>query len=166
MKPLLLDTETKELKTALIGEVGSKEMPLKKDGWQFMWRGLAKTEGAMFYKIVIEATPNVIEGIIMLTMMYDEMLYMNNIEVAPHNYGNKGQHENVAGCLLAFACRLSQANGKGHYKGFLTFDSKTELISLCENKYGATKAAGQKMFFTPEAGDQLIEKYLNVSADY
>ena len=166
MRPLLLDIKTKELRAAQIIEVGSREMPLKKDGWQFTWRRLAKTEGAMFYKITLEETPNLLEGIIMLTMMYDETLYMNNIEVAPHNYGTSGQYENVAGCLLAFACRMSQAKGNGHYKGFLTFDSKTQLISLYENKYGATRALGQKMFFTPEAGDLLIERYLNVSADF
>lgn len=164
MNPLLLDTKTKEYKAAVITEIGSGEMPLKKDGWQFTWRNLAKTEGAKFYKIVLKETPNIIEGIIMLTVMYSEMLYMNNIEVAPHNYGNGGRHDHVAGCLLAFACRTSYVKGKGSYTGFLAFDSKTELVDLYEKKYGATKAGGQKMFFTPEAGDLLIEKYLNVSA--
>ena len=92
----------------------------------------------------------------MLTMMFDEMLYMNNIEIAPHNYGDGGRYKFVAGCLLAFACRMSQIKGKGYYKGFLIFESKTELMPLYENKYGATKAAGQRMFFSPEAADRII----------
>lgn len=119
----------------------------------------------MFFKITLEESPDQIEGMVMLSLMYDEMLYLNNIEVAPHNYGKGGQYDNVAGCLLAFACRMGMSHGKGNYKGFLAFDSKTELIELYQNKYGATWAMGQKMYFTPEAGDKLMEKYLNIPAD-
>lgn len=98
----------------------------------------------------------------MLTLIEDELLYMNNIEVSPHNFGANGKHENVAGCLLAFACKKSFEMGKNHYLGYLSFDSKTELIGLYEKKYGATLAAGQKMFFTPEAGRKLMKQYLMI----
>lgn len=90
------------------------------------------------------------------------ILYMNAIEIAPHNYGTAGKLENVAGCLLAFACYKSFELGKGHYLGFLSFDSKTRLIELYEKKYGATMARGQKMFFSPAAGKKLMKKYLNI----
>lgn len=41
-------------------------------------------------------------------------------------------------------------------------DSKTNLIELYEKKYGATHAIGQKMFFDPVAGKNLMEAYLKV----
>jgi len=53
--------------------------------------------------------------------------------------------------------------GKGNYLGFLSFDSKTELIELYQNKYGATFAMGNKMFFDPEAGKKLMKKYLGIT---
>ena len=86
---------------------------------------------------------------------------MNNIEVAPSNYGRKGKYDRVAGALIAFACKFSFSHGTGHYKGFLSFESKTELIELYHKKYGATLARGLKMFISPEKGIMLIEKYLN-----
>jgi hypothetical protein len=166
MKPILLDIKTGQQKLAVISKASAGEMPLKKDGWQFNWRSLAKTEGAMLFKISLEENPEGAEGMLMLSLMFDEMLYMNNIEVAPQNYGKDGRYENIAGCLLAFACRMSMTHGKGAYKGYLTFDSKTELIELYRNKYGATPAMGQKMFFTPKAGDMLMEKYLGIPAGF
>ncbi|MCB9352920.1 MAG: hypothetical protein H6573_36360 [Lewinellaceae bacterium] len=141
------------------------EMPLRKDGWQFTWKKLAKVEGAQFYKITLKKSPEAIEGVLMITLINDEMLYMNNVEVAPHNYGRKGKYENVAGCLIAFACKKSFELGKGHYLGFLSFDSKTELISLYQDKYGATWAMGQKMFIDPVNGRKLMGKYLSIKPE-
>ncbi len=89
------------------------------------------------------------------------MLYMNNVEIAPHNYGSKGNYENVAGCLIAFGCLKSFELGQNHYKGYLTFESKTELVDLYKKKYNATLAIGQRMFIEPQEGLKLIEKYLN-----
>jgi hypothetical protein len=140
-------------------------MPLKKDGWQFTWKKLAKIEGAQFYKITLKDSPSKLEGLLMITLINDEMLYMNNLELAPHNYGSKGKYENVAGCLIAFACKKSFELGRGNYLGFLSFDSKTELISLYEEKYGAILAMGQKMFIDPGQGRKLMEKYLNIAAE-
>lgn len=95
--------------------------------------------------------------------MNDEMLYMNNIEVAPQNYGSEGKYENIAGCLIAYACLKSIELGQKYYKGYLTFESKTKLIPLYEKKYKATLATGQRMFIEPKAGLELIEKYLKLT---
>ena len=101
-----------------------------------------------------------IEGVLMFSVMYEEMVYMNNIEIAPHNLGAKGKYDNVAGCLIAYGCLKSFELGKNTYRGYLTFESKSKLIPLYQNKYGATLAAGQRMFIEPEVGLELIEKYL------
>lgn len=165
MKIQLKEVETGKLYEGQILESFPKEMPLKKDGWQFTWKKLAKVEGAQFYKITLKDSPKTIEGLLMITLINDEMVYMNNIEVAPHNYGSKGKYENVAGCLIAFASKKSFEIGRGNYLGFLSFDSKTQLISLYQEKYGATWAMGQKMFIDPIEGRKLMEKYLNITAD-
>jgi len=163
MKIQLLEQKTNLLLSGRINQAFSKDMPLKKHGWQFTWKTLYKTEGATFFKLTLNISPSNLEGILMLTLMNDEMLYMNNIEVAPHNLGSKGQYDYVAGCLIAYACYKSFELGKDNYRGYLTFDSKTQLIPLYQQKYGATLAMGQKMFIAPQIGQQLIDKYLNQS---
>jgi len=158
----LIETESKNVFSAIISPANQKEMPLKKDDWQFNWRNLYKTDNAFFYKITLEETPEQVEGMLMLTLLFDEMVYMNNIEIAPHNYGSKGRFKNVAGCLIAYACRESFKKGRGNYVGFLSFDSKTVLIDLYQKKYGASIAMGQKMYIESEVGKQLARKYLNI----
>ena len=162
MKVYLLEARSGDRVEAIISNAGKADMPSGKDGWQFTWKKLYKTEGAFFYRLARTGSPNEIEGLLMLTLINGEMLYMNDIEVAPHNYGSGGSYENVAGCLLAFACYKSFELGKGHYLGYLSFDSKTRLIELYEKKFGATSAMGQKMFFDPVAGKKLMKKYLNI----
>ncbi len=160
MKTQITDVVSSKQIDAIVEKATKKDMPIKKNGWQFTWRSLHKTEGSEFYKLVIEKNEE-IQGMLMLSLMNDEMLYMNNIEVAPHNFGAKGKYENVAGCLIAYGCLKSFELGQDHYKGYLTFESKTKLISLYEKKYNATLVVGQRMFIEPKEGLKLIEKYLN-----
>lgn len=154
------DGKTKENIPAIIKSAEKKDMPLKKSDWQFAWKKLYETEGGAFYKLALLQSKSSIEGLLMLTLMNNEMLYLNNIEVAPHNIGKNGKYALVAGCLLAFACTKSFELGKGHYLGYLSFDSKTALIELYQERYGATWVIGQKMFFDPKAGLKLMDKYL------
>jgi len=162
MKVKVLETRTGSEKRAEIKRILRKEIPLKKDGWNFNWRELFKIEGSNLYKITLLETPEQIEGIFMMTIYNEEMVFMNNIELAPSNIGKKKKYDNIAGYLLAFGCRESFEKGKGNYHGFLSFDSKTELIELYQNKYGANIAMGHKMYFGPEAGKKLMKKYLDI----
>ena len=162
MKVLIKDTSLGIHEEAMISEAMKEDIPLRKDGWQFTWGKLFQIEGALFFKMSRLNAPAQIEGMLMLTLINDEMLYMNNLEVAPHNYGVNGKYENVAGCLLAFACYKAFDLGMDNYLGYVSFDSKTELIELYEKKYGATHAMGQKMFFDPAAGRKLMKKYLEI----
>ncbi len=70
----------------------------------------------------------------MLSVIDKEMIYMNNVEVAPHNFGTNRKFVNVAGVLIAFACLQSFEMGQGNYAGFLSFDSKSELIELYKDE--------------------------------
>lgn len=162
MKVKLIEKKTGIERHAEIQNITKKEQPLKKDGWNLSWRSLFKVEGSEIFKISLEESPKDIQGLLMLTMFNDEMLFMNNIEIAPQNVGKNKKYENTAGILLAFACKESFEKGKGSYVGFLSFDNKTELIELYHSKYGGTVAMGNKMFFDPEAGKTLMRKYLEI----
>ncbi|MGB1204696.1 MAG: hypothetical protein ACPG5B_03550 [Chitinophagales bacterium] len=156
----LVENSTKTQKLGLIVEVSKSELPFKKDGWKFNWRQLYKMPNARCYKLVAAESPHIIEGLLMLQNDGDVMI-MRNIEKAAHNFGKNRRYTNVADCLIAFACKESFQNGKGNYKGWLIFDSKTELIELYRQKYGAEIAMGHKMFIAPNVGRQLIQKHLN-----
>ena len=133
---------------------------IKKEGWNFNWRQLYQDEKGAFYKLILIGKNSQIQGVLKLQLENKSMLVMKDIEIAPHNFGSKGKYEKVAGCLIAFACKRSFEIGKGNYKGFLVFESKTKLIPLYQKKYGATIAIGQKMFIDEITGRHLIEKYL------
>jgi len=160
MEIQILEVKSNKKVDGQISEAFFKDMPTKKNGWNFTWRTLFKTEGAEFYKLTLKDDASNIQGILMFSIMYDGMLYMNNIEIASHNLGSKGKHDNVAGCLIAFGCLKSFELGKNTYKGYLTFESKTKLIPLYKEKYGAINSMGQKMFIDPIQGLKLIDRYL------
>lgn len=161
MEVSIIDVKSKNKLTGIISPVEGEEIPLKKNGWQFNWKSLFKVEGSEFYKLTLKDFPNQVEGIIMISLMNEEIVYLNNIEVAPHNLGSGGKYDNIAGILLAYACIQAFEQGAGVYRGYLSFESKTQLIPLYQNKYGATHAMGQKMFFDQKAGINLINKYIN-----
>ena len=93
--------------------------------------------------------------------------YMAFLEIAPHNKGHHKKFDKIAGCLIAFACRLSFKEGEGDYKGWLAFDvleedkqDEIKLMAVYCEKYGAIKFGETTMLITPENGQDLITKFL------
>lgn len=162
MKVKILEQKTGLEKVAEIKRALKKELPLKKDNWNFDWKKLYAVEGSEIYKVSLLETPSQVEGLLMLTLFNGEMVFMNNVELAPRNLGKRKRYDQIAGCLLSYACRESFEKGKGGYHGFLSFDSKTELIELYQKKYGASIAMGNKMFFDAVTGKKLMKKYLGI----
>lgn len=97
---------------------------------------------------------------------------MAYIEIAPQNKGKEKEFEKVAGCLIAYACRLSFILGEDDYKGWLAFDALEEkeedrikLMTLYSKKYKAYKFGETTMLIRPEDGEKLIEKFLDNNLD-
>ena len=135
------------------------KIPLKKDGWNFNWRRLSRESNSRTFILRTLDFPNNIEGALHLKVEND-MMIMDMIELSPQNIGKENKkYNNVAGCLIAFACRES-FKIIGAYKGFLTFVSKSNLINWYVEKYGAEIALGQRMYIDAERGEKLINKYL------
>lgn len=154
----LINTLNNKIVEAEIVPAVNIKMPLKKDGWLFNWKNILKRENTQTFVLRLKDTPHNIEGVLQLRIE-SEMLIMDLIEIAPHNIGKNKRYNNVAGSLIAFACRES-FKIEGPYQGFLTFDSKTDLIEWYIENYGAEVAIRQKMFISPDNGIRLIAKYL------
>lgn len=138
-------------------QVSKDLVPRKKDGWSFNWLKAFKDDPESVYAI-IENQSQKIHGAIQL-VNDDGMLIMELIELAPFNVGSKKGHDNIAGCLIAFACRESLKLDSA-YRGYLTFVSKTKLVDYYKTKYYATQTLGTRMYIDPISGEKLIKNYL------
>ena len=69
---------------------------------------------------------------------------------------NKKQYENVAGCLIAYCCRLSFEKG---YDGFVSLVPKTQLIKHYQKMYGFEQFGRQLAVYSTIA-ERLILRHL------
>lgn len=73
------------------------------------------------------------------------------LEVSAENVGADKKHENIAGCLIAFACKESFKRG---HDGCVFLSPKTNLIHHYASKYGMTHWPGGK---NPGTGFMVIQ---------
>ena len=128
---------------------------LKKNGWNFNWKTDHKDISREVYKLTIVNNPNVIQGLISITVENDH-IFMNLLESAPFNIGKRKLYEGVAGNLVAYACKLSFQKG---YEGFVAFTAKTRLIEHYEKTLGAYHFMNQRMIIETSASRKLVEQY-------
>ena len=168
MRVRLLDQEGKEVDAEIRENSRGTRLPSLQEGWRFNFPKHAKAKGARTYVLVTCTSPAVIEGCVIYKMLNETEPYMAFIELAPHNRGKGKRYDRVAGCLIAFACRLSFILGEGPYKGWLAFDvqepDKKEEIRLMAHyctQYKAKRLAGTTtLVISPEDGEALIDRYL------
>lgn len=128
----------------------------KKNGWLFDWESEFKAPEKEVYKLTISGSTD-IHGLISITFR-DDHIYMHLIESAPFNKGSNKKYLGVPGNLVAFACKVSYLRGGG---GYVSFNSKTQLIEHYVTTLGATHFGGTLMVMTPETSLKLIDKYFN-----
>lgn len=169
MKVKIIALATNENVDALIKEGKMAEMPSIHDGWNFDFKKQLKNlQGAKGYILVREDTPLIVEGCMIFQLIDNEMPYMAYLEIAPHNKGNK-RHDFVAGCLIAYAFKLSLMRGVGDYAGLLNFrvgeqkeEDKLKVMSIYSNKYNAVRIGDSDlMLIADQGGLDLIDKYLS-----
>lgn len=168
VKIIVLTTNTKV--EALIKEGDLASMPSIQDNWRFDFKKqLRKLKNATGYILVREDTPDVVEGCMIFQLEDGKKPYLSFVEVAPHNKGREKKHDHIAGCLIAYAFKLSLMRGVGEYKGALHFaigeekkEDEIKLMALYSVKYKAQRLGDSNiMGIYDEDGEQLIELYLN-----
>lgn len=164
---ILRITDNKTVNAQIIKPVGFT-LPSITDGWRFNFKKHSAKAGFQTYVLVKEETPKIIEGCLIFRLRDTVEPYMAYIELAPHNKGKSKIHDHVAGCLIAYACRLSFLLGVAHFKGWLAFDVMEEnkedeikLMAMYSTKYGAMKWQNTTMVISPEGGEKLIAEFLN-----
>jgi len=82
-------------------------LPDLRMGWRFDFSKHSKGKDTFTYVLVTKSDTKRIQGCLIYKMRNKNEPYMAYLEVAPHNKGNNKEFKDVAGCLIAFACRLS-----------------------------------------------------------
>jgi hypothetical protein len=127
----------------------------KKNGWIFNWISEFKLADRHVFKLTIRNNPEIIQGLLSISD-YGDHYYLHLIESAPFNVGKSKLYEGVPGNLFAFTCKTSWDRG---CQGFISFTSKTKLVTHYEKALGATHVGGQKMVIFPKEALRLIKKY-------
>ena len=109
------------------------------------------------YKLCLRHDHDYILGLIGLSDYPGEFrLHINLLEVSKLNVGKSKEIDNIAGCLIAFACTLSFKKG---YGGFVSLKPKTVLSFLYHEKYGF-RPFGNLLAVELSTSKNLIDKYI------
>jgi hypothetical protein len=127
----------------------------KKNKWLFNWKSELDDNSKEVYKLTIVNNPNVIQGLVSLTIQSDHV-YMNLLESAPFNLGENKLYEGVAGNLVAYACKVSFQHAFG---GYVSFTAKTKLVEHYQRTLGAQHVGGHLMIINKLAAEILVDKY-------
>ncbi len=126
---------------------------IKKNRFGFDW----KTEKHLeVYKLFLPEDGKIL-GLMSLADVPEEFrIEINLLESSIENVGRDKEYEHIAGCLIAFACRLAFQRG---YQGFVSLTPKTKLIGHYQKAYGFEQFGRQfgTDFYNSK---RLIQKYL------
>ena len=73
------------------------------------------------------------------------------------NQGKNKKYDRIAGCMIAFACRLSKAKYRGY--ACVSLVPKTELIQYYIRKYHMVNA-GWQLYLEGEQLNNILKEYL------
>jgi hypothetical protein len=167
MNVKIIETRTEsEIKSKISLITKNKnQLPSINDGWRFNFSKHAKGNNYETYILTTHATPEIIEGCLIINTEVQFQIYMAFVEVAPHNRGNQKKYDKIAGCLIAFACRQSFIKDKEGYLAFDVLEEKKEdevkLMKLYSQKYNAVRLYNSTtMIILPEGSEKLINEFL------
>lgn len=110
------------------------------------------------YKISLLSSENEILGLMSIDDYPSEKrINVNLIEVGNTNRGRSKTLDRIAGCLLAFAAKVSFSL---NYNGFVTLEPKVALVAHYRSKYGFEELS-YLMFIEGTKSSALINKYMN-----
>lgn len=130
----------------------------KKNGWVFNWKTELDDNTKEVYKLTINNNPNIIQGILSITIETDHV-YMDLLESAAFNKGKNKLYEGVAGNLVAYACKKSFQNG---FDGYLSYTAKTKLIDHYTKTLNAFHFGGHLMIINTLAASKLVDQYFKI----
>ena len=150
---ILINLETKEELKGIIEKISKKEIGKLKGNKNFTFDWSIEKDKEV-YKIRLEDKKTILGLMSLIDYPNEIRIHLNLLESRKDQRGKNKKIGNIAGCLIAYACRESFKRG---YGGFVSLLPKTELISYYEN-YGF-QGVGTVMAISEENSQKLITKY-------
>ena len=157
-----VDKLTNSIENSISGEVFDTliirledRKEIKKTDWVFNWQNEFKDKSKQIYKLTTVQNNAIIQGLISITDKGDH-IFMDLIESAKFNKGNKKLYKGVAGNLVSFGCKMAFEK---NYKGVVSFIAKTQLIEHYRLTLGAKLFGGNRMFIDTKEAFILTNKY-------
>ena len=127
---------------------------LAKKSFSFDWLQESQHE---IFAIFLQNDKKIV-GLMALKDVPDELrIEIVLLESSKENIGEDKEFERIAGCLIAFACRLAFLRG---YMGFVSLIPKTRLIPHYIKAYGFSQF-GRQLATDSHNSHSLIKKYLS-----
>jgi hypothetical protein len=139
---------------AEIYAISVHEIAAVRDRFEFDWLNLSECE---IFAIRL-SKEKLLVGLMAIKDIPDELrLEIILLESSRENIGQTKSYAHIAGCLIAFACRMAfQKN----YFGFVSLIPKTSLIEHYKTAYGFEQY-GRHLAVDQERSHRLIDKYLS-----
>ena len=125
------------------------------DGSRFEFDWVFESSFTIFRLEILSS--NEILGLMSIDLIPLELrLEIRLLELSKENVGSQRRFENVAGILIASACKISFKMG---FFGFVSLIPKTQLIEHYKSRYGFEQY-GRHLAVDMERSELLIKKYL------
>jgi len=141
---------------AVITTIEPKELAmLTQKRYSFTWKSIKQT--ATIYKLNIENQNDILGVMGLIDFPTEKRVEIKLLASAVENRGKNKKYDRVAGCLIAYACRLAKAK-YGDYS-CVSLVPKTELIKHYTIKYGMVNG-GWQLYLDGERLNNILNDYL------
>lgn len=143
-------------KAIIIREAGTKDFKLLvKKRFSFVWKTFKNT--TTVYKLQIEREDDILGVMGLIDRPVEKRIEIKLLSSSAENIGKGKVYEGIAGCLIAFACRLAVT--KYGAEACVSLVTKTELIKHYMQKY-YMQNAGWQLYLEGKESNKLLKEYL------
>lgn len=128
---------------------------LTKKRFSFVWKTVKKV--ATVYKLQIEGEKDILGVMGLVDWQEEKRIEIKLLASSVENIGKNKIYKNIAGCLIAFACRLAVI--RYGIEACVSLVPKTELIEHYMQKY-YMQYAGWQLYLDGNNLIKLMEEYL------
>jgi hypothetical protein len=142
-------------KKALIKQVEPTDFAnLTKSRYFFTWKSLRQT--ATIYKLQIDGNDDILGVMALIDYPAEKRIEIKLIANSRENQGRFKQYDRIAGCLIAYACRLSA--DKYSESACVSLIPKTTLVNHYKQTYHMIYS-GWQLYLESDALQMIIKKY-------
>jgi len=152
----ILETGSETEKKVIIGLAGPDDFKiLTKKRFSFVWKTVKKT--TTVYKLQIEGSEDILGVMGLIDWPGEKRIEIRLLASSAENIGRSKIYKGIAGCLIAFACRLAVI--RYGVEACVSLVPKTELIGHYMRKY-YMQYAGRHLYLDGNNLIKIMEEYL------